>query len=399
MSTSDTVTDHQPPPAFGQRRLRRNRTNRVAAGVASGLGDYFGVDPVLFRVLFATSAFFGGAGILAYLLAWAAIPEDGTERAPIDGWVAALRRRNFPVWALVVGGGIFLWIVAFSWWAPGPFFPVIAVIVLLTVFFTRRELQHPSSAPPAGTEPAGPGAPTVNLTKDAPTAGPAPDPTWVQDARIWFDESRAAARERRRRSFPIRVTVFVTLILAITGLGVADAVDGIPLPWYFWTVLVILLSGMLVALITRRWSWSLVPLAVPALVGAIAFAGSDASLHDGVGQREWKPASAPASTHYRLAFGQGTLDLRQLHVTKPTSIKVTMGAGQVKIIAPKTMDMTVKTDIHMGQLEVDGNRGENGQVHGGFEFTRTIDPPAGAKTPPVTVTVELADGNVTVSHQ
>jgi hypothetical protein len=38
-------------------------------------------------------------------------------------------------------------------------------------------------------------------------------------------------------------------------------------------------------------------------------------------------------------------------------------------------------------------------VHGGFEFTRTIDPPAGAKTPPVTVTVELADGNVTVSHQ
>jgi phage shock protein PspC (stress-responsive transcriptional regulator) len=74
MTTSETFSSFPPPPVSGQRRLRRNRSNRVAAGVASGLGDYFGIDPVLFRVLFATSAFFGGAGILAYLLAWAAIP-------------------------------------------------------------------------------------------------------------------------------------------------------------------------------------------------------------------------------------------------------------------------------------------------------------------------------------
>ena len=102
-------------------------TGRVGAGVAGGLGDYFGLDPVLFRVLFATSAFFGGAGILAYLIAWAAIPEEGTEHAPIDGWIASLRRRRVPVWLVAIAAGIFLWAVAFSWWAPGPFFPVIAV--------------------------------------------------------------------------------------------------------------------------------------------------------------------------------------------------------------------------------------------------------------------------------
>src|SRR4051812_49740462 len=96
MTTSDTMSGYEQPPASGRRLLRRTRTDRVAAGVSSGLGDYFGVDPVLFRVLFATSAFFGGAGILAYLLAWAAIPDEGTERAPIDGWIAALRRRRFP---------------------------------------------------------------------------------------------------------------------------------------------------------------------------------------------------------------------------------------------------------------------------------------------------------------
>src|SRR5438874_13222008 len=122
MTTSDTIGGYPaPPPTSGHRMLRRNRSNRVAAGVCSGLGDYFGLDPVLFRVLFATAAFFGGAGILAYLLAWAAIPEAETEHAPIDSFIAWMRRRRFPVWLAAVAAGLFLWAVAFSWWAPGPF--------------------------------------------------------------------------------------------------------------------------------------------------------------------------------------------------------------------------------------------------------------------------------------
>src|SRR3954452_21085063 len=123
MTTTDTVD--MTPPAAGTppvRRLRRSSTDRIGAGVAGGLGDYFAVDPVLFRVLFATAAFFGGAGVLGYLLAWAAIPEAGTEAAPIDGWVAALRRRRIPFWLVAVAAGTLFWVVAFSWWAPGPFF-------------------------------------------------------------------------------------------------------------------------------------------------------------------------------------------------------------------------------------------------------------------------------------
>src|SRR4051812_49999389 len=128
MTTSDTMSGYEQPPASGRRLLRRTRTDRVAAGVSSGLGDYFGVDPVLFRVLFATAAFFGGAGILAYLLAWAAIPEAGTEHAAIDGWVRELRRRRVPFWVAIVVAGLFLWVIAFSWWAPEPFFPVLVVV-------------------------------------------------------------------------------------------------------------------------------------------------------------------------------------------------------------------------------------------------------------------------------
>src|SRR3954470_19608485 len=177
MTTSDTLSGYQQPPASERRLLRRNRTNRVAAGVSSGIGDYFGVVPVLFRVLFATSAFFGGAGILAYLLAWAAIPEEGTEHAPIDGWIQALRRRRVPVWLVAIVGGLILWAAAFSWWAPGPFFPVIAVIVLLVVFYGRREFQASrTAAPPIPADPA------VDLTKDGQETT-ATEPSWPRDAR------------------------------------------------------------------------------------------------------------------------------------------------------------------------------------------------------------------------
>lgn len=59
------------------RRLLRSSSDRVLAGVAGGLGDYFGVDPVIFRIGFAVSILFGGLGALAYLLLAVFVPTDG----------------------------------------------------------------------------------------------------------------------------------------------------------------------------------------------------------------------------------------------------------------------------------------------------------------------------------
>src|SRR5690349_14603668 len=130
MTTTEPSAGPVPPPAPPRtgRVLRRSRSDRVAAGVSGGLGSYFGVDPVLFRGLFATSACFAGAGVLACLLAWAAIPEEGTGDAPIDRFIGGLRRRRIPVWLVAVAAGLFLWLVAFSWWAPHHFLPIIAVV-------------------------------------------------------------------------------------------------------------------------------------------------------------------------------------------------------------------------------------------------------------------------------
>jgi phage shock protein PspC (stress-responsive transcriptional regulator) len=49
------------------RTLTRSSTDRHVGGVAGGLGAYFGVDPVLFRVGFAAATLLSGVGALAYL--------------------------------------------------------------------------------------------------------------------------------------------------------------------------------------------------------------------------------------------------------------------------------------------------------------------------------------------
>lgn len=53
------------------RSLTRSSTDRVVAGVCGGLGEYFGVNPLVFRLLFVLLALPGGApGILPYLILW-----------------------------------------------------------------------------------------------------------------------------------------------------------------------------------------------------------------------------------------------------------------------------------------------------------------------------------------
>jgi phage shock protein PspC (stress-responsive transcriptional regulator) len=62
----------------GTKVLVRSRKGRMVAGICAGIAEYFGVDVTLVRVLVAVLAVItGGAGGLAYLVAWAIIPEEG----------------------------------------------------------------------------------------------------------------------------------------------------------------------------------------------------------------------------------------------------------------------------------------------------------------------------------
>jgi phage shock protein C len=64
------------------KKLERPLTGRWLAGVCAGLAEYTGIDVSLIRVIFAVATLFGGLGAIAYVLAWALVPEEG-EKASI----------------------------------------------------------------------------------------------------------------------------------------------------------------------------------------------------------------------------------------------------------------------------------------------------------------------------
>lgn len=57
--------------ATGTKRLYRDENHKILGGVCSGIGNYFGIDPVIVRILFVL---FFGITFIAYLILWIAVP-------------------------------------------------------------------------------------------------------------------------------------------------------------------------------------------------------------------------------------------------------------------------------------------------------------------------------------
>jgi phage shock protein PspC (stress-responsive transcriptional regulator) len=76
------VRDGAPAGNSGRSRLHLSFTDRKLAGVCGGLGDYFTIDPVLFRVGFVMLAFACGAGILLYVVLWLLLPHAAAPASP-----------------------------------------------------------------------------------------------------------------------------------------------------------------------------------------------------------------------------------------------------------------------------------------------------------------------------
>lgn len=68
------------------RRLYRSRRDRQLAGVAGGIAEYLDVDPTVVRILWILSIFFGGFGILLYIIMAFIVPLEPVAGPPAGGW-------------------------------------------------------------------------------------------------------------------------------------------------------------------------------------------------------------------------------------------------------------------------------------------------------------------------
>ncbi|MGN7703430.1 PspC domain-containing protein [Cellulosimicrobium sp. 22601] len=143
--------------------------DRWIGGVASGVAERFGIDPLVVRGLLFVTFFLSGAGLVLYGAAWALLPErrDGrihlqeAFRGNVD--VALLGAAAFVVVGFSWGGGWWSWWDALHLgWLTGLFwvaaFVTVAVVVVSAL--TQRGPRRPQGAPPqAPPWPGGPGAP------------------------------------------------------------------------------------------------------------------------------------------------------------------------------------------------------------------------------------------------
>lgn len=67
-----------------KRRLYRDDEDKVLGGVCSGLGYYFDLDPLWFRLAFLLSLFIFGSSILIYFALWVIIPKASTTEDKLE---------------------------------------------------------------------------------------------------------------------------------------------------------------------------------------------------------------------------------------------------------------------------------------------------------------------------
>jgi phage shock protein PspC (stress-responsive transcriptional regulator) len=359
-------------------RPARPRDDRQVAGVAAAIARRYDIDPVLVRVGFVVAAF-SGIGAALYIAGWILLPDE-----PADPSAPAQRSR--PRGILLVGLGIAAAISLGSLFGDGPdwFFPLIAVAVLLFLLHRSRgdRGKHPATpgaeAPTvAGAAPAGAASENEQATEviaPAPTP-PAWDPLGAAPFAWDLPEPSPAPPEPPKRRLPVTP---VTLGLALIAGGLTTVVMLLAgtltlpnVPVLFGVVLAVLGAGLVVGSFLRAGR-GLIPFALvlSALTWALVAAPLDRWEGQGFGELRTAPATVAAlRPSYTLTAGEIDLDLRNLDLAtppggnaEPVRTKVSLGAGDVRVIVPANADVTLTADVGLGEARFGAESGDRIQV-------------------------------------
>lgn len=100
---SDNEYEEEPHP----KSLSKIKKGSLIAGVCTGIANYFGIEPVIIRVLFVVSIFLGGWGIIFYIIAALLLPPE----SPADeNSTMEIPENNY---AKTIAGGLFVFIGIF----------------------------------------------------------------------------------------------------------------------------------------------------------------------------------------------------------------------------------------------------------------------------------------------
>jgi phage shock protein PspC (stress-responsive transcriptional regulator) len=80
----ESTTHPQLPAHALKKRLFRDLDDKIVAGVCSGLGAYFDINPIWFRLIFGFTILSFGSGLLLYFLLWVCMPKASTSAQKLE---------------------------------------------------------------------------------------------------------------------------------------------------------------------------------------------------------------------------------------------------------------------------------------------------------------------------
>jgi phage shock protein PspC (stress-responsive transcriptional regulator) len=295
-----------PTPTAEPRKLARSTEDHMIAGVAGGLGHYFGLDPVLFRIAFGISVFFGGVGLLAYIALVAFLPHDDGRPSWIEG-----RSRVTTIVATLCLAIAAITIVGPPAFVLGPGLLCLAIFGLLAVLLYR-----------------------------------------------------AFGGERGDDAAQIIARGTLVMLVLIAALGAATAVGFVAaLGGGVAVAIIAIVAGvaLLAAGLLGGPLWLMLPVIVLVVPLAVVSA-ADIDLHGGVGERTARPASvAEIKPEYRVGVGKMTLDLRRIDLPAgDTDVKLVVGVGEAVVRVPENACVSTDAQIGAGQADVIDGQGDSG---------------------------------------
>jgi phage shock protein PspC (stress-responsive transcriptional regulator) len=369
----ETVNDINPPtdtPPYRRpgNRLTRSTDDKVVGGLAGGLGRYFGIDPVVFRIAFVVLTLAGGSGILLYLVGWLMVPDDAGGNA--------MRRfggERHQKLAAAVLAGLGVLILLDNLWGDDDIPLGLALVGAGGLYLWSRHKDGeidagppppvpPAPPPPTPAPPAGDADRTLTLPPAPPSdAEPPPGVTGASAPPPPVSPPTVA----KPRSALVPVTFSLLLVLAgaltLTGVSVTTGL-----------ALALLLTGG--ALILGAWRGRARWLIPVGLVLSLALAGAsviDVPVRGGAGDVSFRPLTLEdIRTPYRLGAGDLLLDLSDLDLQGRTvTIVTSVAAGHVEVVVPNDVAVDVDAHVGAGDLDLLGRHSE------GLDVGRTVSDP------------------------
>jgi len=338
---SETIDSTQTTDEAPARRLVRVEDGRWLGGVCDGLGRYFDINPLVYRIAFAALALAGGTGLLLYLAAFLVIPDEHADESIA---VEAMRTRRDQPWLLLgvglLGFGALFALSEASFWPGNGNFWFAAVLAGAALVWWRVSSRDRSVS-------------TVSTVVAA-------------------DETKPAAP--RTPKPPARPSLFAPVVgalLAAAGLfGLLSVLDiyDVDLEVALAAGVVIVGGAVAIGAMTQRRVGGLVVLGLLLLAAFGVAAATPVSISSGAGERTERPLTvSELEPSYELGLGALELDLRAVALPAgTTSLDASVGAGELVITVPEGVALEVDAHAGVGEIDIVGESDD------GIDVDRTL---------------------------